>query len=116
MIRGVVLLLGLLVLAVAVGMVVWSAREALSAGRRRIEAGAQAKVLAAARWVAGHDEVEGRTRVLLQRAATARDGSRQVVEERVFREFPADDPLWEALFTEAMFEARFRCEVLNAEE
>lgn len=116
MIRGVVLLLGMLVVMAVVGLVVWSAREALSAGRRRVAAGTQAKVIVAARWVAGHDEVAGRTRILLQRAAMGRDGSRQVVEERVSREFAADDPLWEARFTEAMAEARFRCEVLNAEE
>lgn len=116
MIRGVVLLLGLLAVVAVVWLVVWSARELLSAGRRRVAAGTQAKVIAAARWVAGHDEVDGRTRILIQRAATGPDGSRHVVEERVFRDFPADDPLWEARFTEAMADARFRCEVLNAEE
>ena len=30
--------------------------------------------------------------------------------------FPAHDPAWEALFTEAMSRARFRCTYLNAEE
>lgn len=116
MMRGVVLLLGLLVVASVVGLVVWSVRESLSAGRRRIAAGTRRRAVATARWVAGHDEVGGRTRVLLQRAAPDRDGSREVLEQRVFREFPADDPLWEARFTEAMSEARFRCEVLNGEE
>ncbi len=112
----VLLLLGLLIAVAGVGTLVWSAREAITAGRRRLAAGASAKVVATARWVAGHDEVDGRTRILLQRAATDRDGSRRVLEERVFRELPADDPLWEARFTEAMSEARFRCEVLNAED
>jgi hypothetical protein len=34
----------------------------------------------------------------------------------VLETFPAGDPAWEALFTEAMSKARFRCSYLNAEE
>lgn len=116
MIRGVFVLLALLIVVAAVGLVVWSAREVLSAGRRRIEAAANTRTLTTARWAATHDEVDGRTRILLQRAATTRDGSRAILEQRVFRDFPADDPLWEARFPEAMSEARFRCEVLNSED
>jgi hypothetical protein len=116
MFRGVFVLLALLVVVAAVGFVVWSAREALTAGRRRLAGAAHAKALATARWVPAHDEIDGRTRILLQRAATSRDGSRDVLEQRVFRDFPADDELWQARFTEAMSEARFRCEVLNSED
>ena len=36
--------------------------------------------------------------------------------ERVLESFPAQDPAWEARFTEAMSAARFRCAYLNAEE
>jgi hypothetical protein len=39
-----------------------------------------------------------------------------VLEERVLETFPAQDAAWEALFTEAMSRARFRCTYLNAEE
>ena len=69
-----------------------------------------------ARWVPAHDEVDGVTRVLLRRAYTGLDGHPAVLEERVLETFPAQDPAWEALFTEAMSRARFRCAYLNAEE
>ncbi|GAA4746255.1 hypothetical protein GCM10023328_30550 [Modestobacter marinus] len=72
--------------------------------------------LAAARWTVGHDEVDGVTRVLLQRTCIGPDGRPDVLEERVFDSFPAHDPLWEARFTEAMANARFRCRYLNTEE
>jgi len=76
----------------------------------------QARAIAAARWVPAHDEVDGTTRVLLRRACIGLDGRPEVLEERVFDSFPAQDPLWEARFTEAMSNARFRCRYLNAEE
>ena len=63
-----------------------------------------------------HDEVDGVTRVLLRRTYTGLDGRPAVLEERVLETFPAQDPAWEALFTEAMSRARFRCAYLNAEE
>jgi hypothetical protein len=44
------------------------------------------------------------------------DGRPVVLEERVFETFSADDPAWEATFTEAMSRARFRCTYLNTEE
>jgi len=75
-----------------------------------------AAAIAQARWVPGHDEVAGTTRVLLRRAYTGLDGHPVVLEERVLESFPADDPAWEALFTEAMSKARFRCSYLNTEE
>jgi hypothetical protein len=77
---------------------------------------ALAASIAAARWVPGHDEVRGATRVLLRRTYTGLDGRPAVLEERVLQTFPADDPAWEARFTEAMAAARFRCSYLNAEE
>ena len=76
----------------------------------------QQSALAAARWTVGHDEVDGVTRVLLQRTCSGLDGRPDVLEERVFDSFPAHDPLWEARFTEAMANARFRARYLNTEE
>lgn len=75
-----------------------------------------ADAAAAARWAPGHDEVDGRTRILLRRTCTGLDGLPMVLEEREFTSFPADDPAWEARFTEGMAGARFRCSYLNAEE
>ena len=81
--------------------------------RRRAELAA---AIAQARWVPGHDEVDGTTRVLVRRAYTGLDGHPVVIEERVLETFPAADPAWEARFTEAMSKARFRCSYLNTEE
>ena len=91
---------------------------AVSGGRQLPlrEAARPARAIAAARWAPAHDEVDGVTRVLLRRTCTGPDGSPEVLEERVFQTFPAQDPLWEARFTEAMSNARFRCRYLNAEE
>jgi hypothetical protein len=75
-----------------------------------------AQSIARARWAPAHDEREGATRVLLRRSYIGPDGLPVVLEERVLESFPAADPAWEALFTEAMSKARFRCEYLNAEE
>jgi hypothetical protein len=81
--------------------------------RRRAEVAA---AVAAARWVPGHDELDGTTRILVRRTYTGLDGHPAVIEERVLQTFPADDPAWEARFTEGMAAARFRCSYLNAEE
>ena len=81
--------------------------------RRRAEL---ARTLADARWAAAHDEEDGVTRVLLRRSCTGPDGWPLVLEERVFATIPASDPDWEPRFTEAMAQARFRCEYLNTEE
>ena len=75
-----------------------------------------AEAIARARWAPGHDEVDGSTRVLVRRAYTGLDGRPVVLEERVIESFSAQDPAWEALFTEAMSRARFRCRYLNAED
>jgi len=75
-----------------------------------------AEAIAKARWTPAHDEVDGTTRVLLRRSYVGLDGRPEVLEERVFTSFPADDPAWEARFTEAMAGARYRCGYLNAEE
>ena len=60
---------------------------------------------AALHWVPGHDEVGGRTRVLLRRTYVGLDGHPTVLEERVLETFPSDEPGWEARFTEAMSNA-----------
>ena len=108
---------GLLVL---LGWVVWTAvRGGASRGAGALPSRERAEIAAAiaqARWVPGHDEVDGTTRVLVRRAYTGLDGHPVVLEERVIESFPADDPAWEALFTEAMSKARFRCTYLNTEE
>ena len=75
-----------------------------------------ARAIAGARWAPAHDEREGTTRVLLRRAYTGLDGRPVVLEERVLETFPAQDPAWEARFTEAMSRARYRCSYLNAED
>jgi hypothetical protein len=75
-----------------------------------------AQSIARARWAPAHDEVDGTTRVLVRRSYTGLDGFPAVLEERVLETFPASDPAWEVLFTEAMSKARFRCEYLNSED
>jgi hypothetical protein len=110
----VVLLLGLLFLG---GWAAWTAWRGAAPGRLPSRDRAElAAAIGRARWVPGHDEVDGVTRVLLRRACTGLDGRPEVLEERVLETFPAQDPAWEALFTEAMARARFRCTYLNAEE
>jgi hypothetical protein len=120
MVLGVIelaLVLAVLGLFAAVGLALWNALQRGAAGplpsRQRAELAA---AIAQARWVPGHDEVDGTTRVLVRRAYTGLDGRPAVLEERVLETFPAQDPAWEARFTEAMSTARFRCAYLNAEE
>jgi hypothetical protein len=101
------------------GWVVWTALSRGSGGARTLPPRQRAELAAAiaqARWAPGHDEVDGTTRVLVRRAYTGLDGRPVVLEERVLETFPADDPAWEARFTEAMSKARFRCSYLNTEE
>jgi hypothetical protein len=110
----VVLLLGLLVLGAWAAWTAWSgAVPGRLPSRQRAELAAAIDL---ARWAPAHDEVDGVTRVLLRRTYTGLDGRPAVLEERVLETFPAQDPAWEGLFTEAMSRARFRCAYLNAEE
>ena len=115
----------LLFLAVALGLfflfgwAVWTALRGGIGGGTVLPARGRAELAAAiaqARWVPGHDEVDGETRVLVRRAYTGLDGRPAVLEERVLETFPAQDPAWEGRFTEAMAKARFRCTYLNTEE
>ena len=114
----------LLIAALAIGLlalvvwVVWSLfrgnpSTAMLPGRQRAEL---AMAIEQARWAPAHDETDGITRVLVRKAYTGLDGRPAVLEERVIETFSASDAAWEALFTEAMSKARFRCEYLNAEE
>ena len=112
------LIVALAVLAVLVGRATTPAlpmgrRGVRLPGRRRAEV---ARSLEAARWAAAHDEQDGVTRVLLRRSCTGPDGWPLILEERVFATIPASDPDWEPRFTEAMAQARFRCDYLNTEE
>ena len=113
----VVLIVTVVAALVVVGHTLWIAvqRDATGtlASRQRAELAA---AMAEARWVPAHDEVDGTTRVLVRRAYVGLDGRPAVLDERVLQTFPADDPAWEARFTEAMSAARFRCDYLNAEE
>jgi hypothetical protein len=114
----VLLLLGLVVLFVC-GVAVVVRRIAVGTGPARWPARDRhllAAAIAQARWVPGHDEVDGQTRVLVRRTYTGLDGRPEVLEERVLEAFSAQDPSWEARFTEAMSRARFRCTYLNGEE
>ena len=120
MILGLIELALILAVLGAVVVIGWSAWTALRDGaagpmpsRQRAELAA---AIAQARWVPGHDEVDGTTRVLVRKAYIGLDGHPTVLEERVLDTFPARDPAWEARFTEAMATARFRCAYLNAEE
>jgi hypothetical protein len=109
-----VLLVGLLVLG---GWAAWTAWRGAGPGQLPSRARAElATAIGQARWVPAHDEVDGVTRVLVRRTYTGLDGRPAVLEERVLETFPAQDAAWEALFTEAMSRARFRCSYLNAEE
>jgi hypothetical protein len=113
-----VLVVALAALAVLVGR---ATTPALLTGRRGVRLpGRQraqlARTLEAARWAAAHDEQDGVTRVLLRRSCTGPDGWPLVLEERVFVTIPASVPDWEPRFTEAMAQARFRCDYLNTEE
>ena len=98
-------------LFVAGAWAIWTALRRASGGpvalpaRRRAEL---ATAIAQAQWTPAHDEVDGTTRVLVRRSYTGLDGQPVVLEERVMETFPAQDPAWEALFTEAMSKARFR--------
>ena len=124
----VVVLIEAVLIALLVGLLslgawaVWTALRSTpeaAAGPARLAARDRAWVaesIAKARWTPAHDEVDGLTRVLVRRSYTGFDGRPVVLEERVLNTFPADDPAWEARFTEAMSTARFRCTYLNAEE
>src|SRR5687768_5876756 len=108
----VVLLVGFLVWG---GLAYWTAWRGGDPGRLPArDRAALAAAIDKARWLPAHDEVDGVTRVLLRRAYTGLDGHPAVLEERVLETFPAQDPAWEALFTEAMSRARYRCAYLNA--
>jgi hypothetical protein len=116
-----VLVMALLALLVLGGVAAWTALRSAAPGAGVAllpprERAALAAAIAGARWEPAHDEVDGTTRVLLRRVYTGLDGRPAVLEERVFETFPARDPAWEARFTEAMSNARFRCAYLNAEE
>jgi hypothetical protein len=114
-----VLVLAVLGLLVLGGVALWRTLQREASGPRRLPSRERAELaasIAQARWVPGHDEVDGSTRVLLRRTYTGLDGRPAVLEERVLETFPAADPGWEARFTEAMSNARFRCAYLNAEE
>jgi hypothetical protein len=111
------LIVAVIGILVVVGRALWLALQRSATGplptRQRAELAA---AIAQARWVPGHDEVDGETRVLVRRTYTGLDGRPVVLEERVLQSFPALDPAWEPRFTEAMAAARFRCDYLNAEE
>jgi hypothetical protein len=119
-------LLVVLVLVALLGLGAWAGWQALHGDRPALTGGGGrlaerdrvwvARAIAGARWAAAHDEHDGQTRVLLRRAYTGLDGSPVVLEERVLETFPAQDPAWEARFTEAMSRARYRCSYLNAED
>ena len=115
---AVLLALGVAV-ALAWGLTAAVRRGSLGGGSLRLPARDRelvAQAIARARWLPGHDEVDGQTRVLVRRTYTGLDGRPEVLEERVLETFSAQDPAWEARFTEAMSRARFRCAYLNGEE
>ena len=68
--------------------------------------------LPAGEWRVDHFEVDGRTRVLLQKVLPA---SGQVVDEHVVATIPVDDPDYEAAFLRAMATARERRALFESE-
>jgi hypothetical protein len=127
--RRPVALVDLLVVLVLLALLVlggWAGWRALRGDRPALPGGGDrlserdrvwvARAIAGARWAPAHDERDGQTRVLLRRAYTGLDGHPVVLEERVLETFPAQDPAWEARFTEAMARARYRCRYLDAED
>jgi hypothetical protein len=116
----VLVVLELVVILALVAALVWVVRNGQRPGTSAALPSRQRAELAAAieraRWVPAHDEVDGVTRVLVRRAYVGLDGRPEVLDERVLETFPAQDPAWEARFTEAMSAARYRCTYLNAEE
>jgi hypothetical protein len=121
----VVVVAQLVAVAVVLGLLVlgtwwaWTVVRGAGTSPPRLPPGRRAELaaaIAAARWSPAHDEVDGATRILLRRSYTGLDGRPVTLEERVLETFPADDPAWEAAFTEAMARARFRCAYLNTEE
>lgn len=121
MVLGLIELAVVLAVLALLGTVGWSLWTALrqNAAAAPLPARQREQVAAAvarARWAPAHDEVDGMTRILVRRTYTGLDGLPAVLDERVLETFPAQDPAWEALFTEAMSAARYRCAYLNAEE
>ena len=113
------LIVGVLGLLVLGAVALWRALQGGAGGVGRLPSRPRAELAAAiaqARWAPAHDEVDGTTRVLVRRSYTGLDGRPVVLEERVLETFPAQDPAWEARFTEAMSKARFRSSYLNTEE
>jgi hypothetical protein len=66
----------------------------------------------AGEWRVDHVDVDGRTRVLLQKVLP---GSGQVVDEHVVATIPVDDPDYEAEFLRAMATARERRALFESE-
>src|SRR5688500_20237664 len=102
------LVLGLLIFG---GWTLWRMLEGEAAGPGRLPGRALAELAAAiaqARWLPGHDEVDGTTRVLLRRTYTGLDGRPAILEERGLETLPAHDPGREPRVAEAMSSARFR--------
>ncbi|SDE38102.1 hypothetical protein SAMN05660485_00763 [Blastococcus fimeti] len=110
--------LAVLGLLATVGWSLWTAlrQNAAAAPLPARQREQVAAAVAQARWVPAHDEVDGVTRILVRRTYTGLDGLPAVLDERVLETFPAQDPAWEARFTEAMSTARYRCAYLNAED
>jgi hypothetical protein len=110
------LILGVLGSLFLVGRALWISLQGTGGAVPSRQRAELAAAIAQARWVPGHDEVSGQTRILVRRAYPGLEGRPEVLEERVLETFSAQDPAWEARFTEGMSAARFRCSYLNAEE
>jgi hypothetical protein len=70
-------------------------------------------VAATGRWRAVHYDVQGTTRVVLQRISPNGDA---VLDEHVIATVPVDDPEYDARFLEAMNTARERRALFETEE
>jgi hypothetical protein len=74
--------------------------------------GRSRSALPAGEWRVDHVDVDGRTRVLLQKVLP---GSGEVVDEHVVATIPVDDPDYDAAFLRAMATARERRALFESE-
>lgn len=101
-------LIDLVLLAVLVGLVVVAWQAYLGRASRQWPAAE-----AAARWEDVHEALEGRTRVVVRRAARLPSGDTRVLGESVVDEIPDGDPDWHERFSAARQVAYDRAIDLN---
>jgi hypothetical protein len=110
------LLAPLLLLAGTGWVIVWMVRTGAASMRAERVSKRDRKAITNALWRPSHYERDGITHVVVVKAAVLGSGEQRVLDQREFKAFRSDDPFWEALFADAMAEARVRVDYLNAED